>query len=170
MLAFVPGIDAVILSSCWPLCLPSCCFAVLLASVPVFLLFCCSAGLCAGLCLPAGLFASLPAFLPVSVCYVPCTMYHVAGLASVLASACLLASVLASVCLLASLLVCRRFCRSAGVLRVSWSTGRQPVAFLFVCLCLVFCCWWSHCHFTVDLCRLHLPCCLSFQLPNFQCL
>ncbi|WP_419649668.1 hypothetical protein, partial [Thiolapillus sp.] len=29
--------------------------------------------------------------------------------------------------------------------RVPWSTGRQPVAFLFVCLCLVFCCWWSHC-------------------------
>ncbi|WP_419635461.1 hypothetical protein, partial [Thiolapillus sp.] len=66
LLALVPGIDAVILSSCWPLCLPSCCFAVLLASVPAFLLFCRSAGPCA--CLPAVLPFCWPLCLP-SCCF-----------------------------------------------------------------------------------------------------
>ncbi len=102
MLAFVPGIDAVILSSCWPLCLPSCCFVVLLASVPAFLLFCRSAGLCA--CLPAVLLFCWPLCLP-SCCF-----------------AVLLASVPAFL----------PFCWLIGfcvVLHASWSTGRQPLDF-----------------------------------------
>ena len=40
-----------------------------------------------------------------------------------------------SAALLASLPLCWLFCRSAGVLLALWSTGRQPLACLFVCLC-----------------------------------
>ncbi|WP_419635472.1 hypothetical protein, partial [Thiolapillus sp.] len=70
------------------------------------------------------------------------------------------------------------FCRSAGpcvcllavllvVLRVSWSTGRQPAACLFVCLCLVFFCCWLHCRLA-DLCRFHFLCWPVFSVAQFS--
>ena len=73
--------------------------------------------------------------------HVPCTMYHVSGPASVLASACLLASVLASACLLASVLasacllapVLAFVCLLASVLAFA---GFSDVLMLFRLCCL----------------------------------
>ena len=109
-------------------------------------------------------------------------MYHLAGLAFVLASACLLAFVLASACLLAFVLA--SVLASACLLA---SAGFSDVLMLF-CLCCLrlglpgdsripfslspsawsFAFRWLHCFRASDLCRLHLPAGLSFQLPNLQ--
>ncbi len=64
----------------------------------------------------------------------------------------------------AALLAVLLFLLCAACVLVYWATA---ASLLFVCLCLVFCCWWSHCHFTVDLCRLHLLAGLSL-LPSCQ--
>ena len=134
------------LSACWPLCQ--------------------SAGVSAGLCLPAGLSVSLPAFLPVSVCCVPCTMYHVAGLASVLASA----SLLAFRCFCRSLSACWPLCQSAGVsaglcLPAGLSASLPAFLSVFVCLLVsvLFC--WSLCCAPCALVYWAIAGCLSLCLP-----
>ncbi len=128
---------------CWPLCLPSCCFAVLLAPVSVFLLFCRSAGPCA--CLPAVLPFCWPLCLP-SCCFAVL-------LASVPAFLLFCCSAGFCACLLAVLLAYWLLCCAPCVL-VYWATAARlfslsPSAWSFVFR-------WLHCFRAFDLCCLHL--------------
>ncbi|WP_419614799.1 hypothetical protein, partial [Thiolapillus sp.] len=67
------------------------------------------------------------------------------------------------------LLVCWPLCRSCSVLRVSWFTGRQPPAFFLSANAWCFSAV-GHIAALLICAASTFHACLSFQLPNFQCL
>ena len=165
MLAFVPGIDAVILSSCWPL------LVCWLLCLPLFACWflCWFLLACWLLCLP------LPA------CWLLCwplpACWPLQSSTGFYAALCCFAGLLT--CLLAFTGLYRPLCRSVllcwstdlsaclcVVLLVSWSTGRQPIAFLFVSQCLEFFRCSVHCYPLVICAASTFHVGLSFQVPS----
>ncbi|WP_419609474.1 hypothetical protein [Thiolapillus sp.] len=118
-------------------------------------------------CWPAGLLASMPGFLPAAFLTICRFTGFCQSSASVALSLCDRSAgprCLAS--LLAGWLVALLFCRFAGFAAcalVYWAIAARPC--FFVCLRLLVCLWWSHCHLTVDCAASPFHVYLLFLLP-----